>query len=453
MYHPSCAACGDQMQKEQAVEAKIWLRWALLHGSTRAAMRAVGWRGEPLARLVLGRAEGDGRYRLLERLRGQGALVKKPFVWASCDYGLCRAVLRDNRFAVADAEVVTIPPLLSALFRKTDPGVPNPVEPPAMVAMNPPEHTHYRRLVAQSFTPRAIDKLNDRVVELAAELLDSFEDGQSVDLIRSFAAQLPVTVIAEMLGMSAESRQGMLDWGDAGAPLVGLGVTWSEYRRGIAGLREADRDFRAHFDQIRRGACRDDTPFTRLAADGHLSYREFAANAALLVGAGFETTVNLIAHGIVLLLQHPDQLALLRDVPSLWPGAVEEILRFESPVQMTARVAREEVDIAGERVRPGHVVVLLIGGANRDPQVFPDPDRFDVTRRNAREHLAFGSGVHACVGGALARTEGAVALRMLFERFPGLQLNAPPEPTKMNNLHGYKRLQVDLGSAAMEPSR
>ncbi|ADG98121.1 cytochrome P450 [Segniliparus rotundus DSM 44985] len=435
------------------MEAKIWIRWACLHGSTRAAMRVIGWRGEPLARLVLGRGEGEERYRLLGRLRDQGVLVRKPFVWASGDHGVCRAVLRDNRFAAADAEVVTIPPLLSALFRKTDPQVPNPVEPPAMVAMNPPEHTHYRRLVAQSFTPRAIDKLNDRVVELVTELLDNFEDGQSVDLVRSFAAQLPVTVIAEMLGMSAESREGMLDWGDAGAPLVGLGVTWPQYRRGIAGLREADRDFRAHFDRIRRGACRDDTPFTRLAADGQLSYREFAANAALLVGAGFETTVNLIAHGIVLLLQHPDQLALLRDDPSAWPGAVEEILRFESPVQMTARVAREEVDIAGRRLRPGHVVVLLLGGANRDPSVFPDPDRFDVTRRNAREHLAFGSGVHACVGGALARAEGAVALRMLFERFPGLRLIAPPEPTKMNNLHGYKRLRADLGAAAMEPSR
>jgi cytochrome P450 len=189
-----------------------------------------------------------------------------------------------------------------------------------------------------------------------------------------------------------------------------------------------------------------DNPFSRLAADGTLTDRELTANATLLVGAGFETTVNLIGNGIVLLLQHPDQLARLRDDPDLWPAAVEEILRLDSPVQMTARTAGCDVEIAGHHIAAGDMVGLLLGGANRDPHVFADPSSFDITRPNAREHLAFASGVHACLGAALARIEGATALRALFETFPGLRLNAPPQRRGLVNLHGFSRLQAQLGS-------
>ncbi len=187
-----------------------------------------------------------------------------------------------------------------------------------------------------------------------------------------------------------------------------------------------------------------DHPFGRVAAGGELTHREFAANAALLVGAGFETTVNLIGNGIVLLLEHPQQLALLREDPGLWPAAVEEILRFESPVQMLVRTARRDVEIAGEHIPAGAMFMLLLGGANRDPAVFADPGRFDITRPNARDHLAFGSGIHGCLGAALARIEGAIALRTLFERFPSLSLRETPEPLELITLHGFKRLTAEL---------
>jgi cytochrome P450 len=315
-----------------------------------------------------------------------------------------------------------------------------------MVVTNPPDHTRYRQLVAQSFTPRAIDTLGTRVAEVTAELLDRIAATPHPDLIADFAAQLPVAIIAEILDLPADTHPGMLEWGHNGAPLLDVGIGWKTYRRAIDSLRGANDELRERFHHVRAGVA-GDNPFSRLAADGSLTDRELTANAALLVGAGFETTVNLIGNGIVLLLQNPEQLALLRDDPDLWPAAVEEILRIDSPVQMTARTAGCDVEIAGHQIAAGDMVALLLGGANRDPQVFTDPSRFDITRANAREHLAFASGVHACLGASLARIEGVTALRALFETFPDLGLTAPPQRRGLINLHGFIRLPAQLGSS------
>jgi cytochrome P450 len=237
----------------------------------------------------------------------------------------------------------------------------------------------------------------------------------------------------------------MLEWGHSGAPLLDVGIGWKTYRRAIEGLRGADQELREHFRQVRAGEP-GDNPFSRLAADGTLSDRELTANASLLIGAGFETTVNLIGNGIVALLQHPEQLARLRDDPDLWPAAVEEILRLDSPVQMTARTAGCDVEIAGNHIAAGDMVALFLGSANHDPHVFNDPNDFDITRTNARNHLAFASGVHACLGAALARIEAATALRALFETFPDLRLTAPSQRRGLANLRGFVRLQAQLGS-------
>jgi cytochrome P450 len=224
-----------------------------------------------------------------------------------------------------------------------------------------------------------------------------------------------------------------------------IGIDWKTYRSAIDGMRGVDDYLREHFRQLRAGT-RGDNPFSRLASDGTLTDRQLIANAALIIGAGFETTVNLIGNGIVALLQHPEQVARLRDEPHLWPAAVEEIMRLHSPVQMTARTPACDVEIAGQRVAAGDTVALLLAGANRDPKVFTSPGSFDITRDNARDHLAFGSGVHACLGAALARIEGAIALRELFESFPDLRLTAPPQPRGLVNLHGFTRLPAILGS-------
>ncbi|MGB6208136.1 cytochrome P450 [Mycobacterium sp.] len=423
----------------------LWARWMALHGVPRAFLSAQARRGDPLGRLLMSHGRGGDPYPLLEEIRAQGPLVRKPFVWASVDHGVCRAILRNNRFGVTDPTAIKLPRPLRPFIARTDPGVANPVEPPAMVVMDPPDHTRYRQLVAQSFTPRAIDRLGTRVTEVTQELIEHLAGTPDPDLIADFAAQLPVTIIADILDLPADTRPHLLDWGHGGAPLLDIGIPWTTYRRAIDGLRDADQANLDHFHQARTGEPRENA-FSRLAADGTLTDREFTANAVLLIGAGFETTVNLIGNGIVVLLQNPAQLAKLREDPDLWPAAVEEILRIDSPVQMTARTAGSDVEIAGRHIAGGDIVALLLAGANRDPQVFADPTKFDITRTNARDHLAFASGVHACLGAALARIEGATALRMLFEAFPDLRLTTVPPRRGLVNLRGFTRLPAQLGS-------
>jgi cytochrome P450 len=417
-----------------------------MHGVARAFMKVQALRADPLARLIAGHGRPTDPYPLMDEIRARGPLVRTPFTWVSVDHGVCREVMRDKRFGVTAPSAMDLPrPLRTLITRTDDKGVANPVEPPAMVVVDPPEHTRYRQLVAQSFTPRAIDRLSARVVEVTDQLIDRLAATPPPDLIADFASQLPVAIIGEILDLPPDTHPWMLEWGHNGAPLLDIGIGWRTYRRAINSLRGADHELRARFHQLRSSET-DDHPFSRLAAHGTLTDHEFTANAALLIGAGFETTVNLIGNGINLLLQHPDQLALLRDDPELWPSAVEEILRIDSPVQMTARTAHCDLDLAGHRIAAGEMVALLLSGANRDPHVFTDPDKFDITRPNARDHLAFASGIHACLGAALARIEGATALRALFEAFPDLALTAPPQPRGLVNLRGFSRMPARLGA-------
>lgn len=423
----------------------LWSRWLALNGVPRAFLAAQARRGDPMAKMLANHGRGADPYPLLEQIRAAGPLLRTRFTWVTVDHGLCREVLRDRRFGVTDPTQMELPAPLRALIARTDPGVANPVEPPAMVVVDPPHHTRYRQSVSQSFTPRAIDRLGDRVVEVTTELIAGLGDRPQPDLITDFATRLPVEIIAEILDLPAESHADLLDWGHNGAPLLDIGIPWRTYRDAIDSLAGAERTLRERFDQVRAGGV-SDSAFTRLAADHTLTAREFTANAALLIGAGFETTVNLIGNGIVALLRHPDQLDRLRDDPELWPNAIEEILRIDSPVQMTARTASCDAEIGGQRIAKGDMVALFLGGANRDPAVFADPDRFDVARANAREHLAFASGIHACLGAALARIEGVTALRSLFQAFPDLQLTAPPQRRGLVNLRGYITLPARLGS-------
>jgi cytochrome P450 len=177
-----------------------------------------------------------------------------------------------------------------------------------------------------------------------------------------------------------------------------------------------------------------------------LSDEELRVNTLLLLGAGFETTVNLIGNAVALLLEHRDQLDRLIADPTGWPNAVDEVLRYESPVQVTVRVADADTTVAGQDVPAGRAVILMLGAANRDPKVFADPDRFDVTREEARQHLAFSAGIHYCLGAQLARLEATVALQTLFERFPDLSLAGAPVRRATRVLHGFERLPVAAGA-------
>jgi len=424
----------------------LWGRWAVLHGLPRAFLAVQARRGEPMARLLVGPLRGGEPEPLIEQLRAGGSLTRTPFVWVTADHGLSRTILRDDRFGVSNPANMKLSKPISRLLRHTDPQLPNPAEPPSMLMVDPPDHTRYRRAVVRAFTPRAIDKLRNRVVEITDALLDRVAASPHPDLVAEFAGPLPARIIAEILGIPEEMRAPMLDRGDLGAPLLDIGVSWKTFRDAMWSLRDSDRDFDDHIQRLRDDP--GDDIFSHVIHDGDLDRRELGVTALLLIGAGFETTINLIGNAIVLLLRHPEQLAMLREDPELWPGAVEEVLRFDSPVQMTSRNAHCDVELAGQRIAAGEMVALLLGGANYDPGVFDEPHRFDVTRVNAKEHLSFSSGAHACLGANLARMEATIALRALFERFPDLRLAGVPTRRGLATLRGFQRIPVTTGTAA-----
>ncbi|WP_067534778.1 cytochrome P450 [Nocardia crassostreae] len=427
------------------MKPRYWFRWGLEHGAVRALLRWQARRGDSFA-LLMGSADGiRDPYPHLEALCARGRLVPTPFTWVTTDYELCRAILRDNRFGAFTMDRLPAPATLLEVARSaTLPA--SPVEPPAMLMIDPPEHTRLRKSVSAAFTPRAIGRLRDRVVSVTAELLDALPDNGSADLVPDFAAQVPIATISRMLGFPEQDREIFLGWGEQVTPLLDFGVSWRTWRGAAAAIAAADTYLDRHIAELRRTPGED--ILSSLVTAGDLDDGELKATSTLLMGAGFKTTVNLIGNGVVQLLSHPEQLALLRAEPELWPQAVEEILRFDPPVQSTARVALCDVELDGVTLRAGSAVALTLAGANRDPKMFEEPNRFDITRPNAREHLAFSSGIHSCLGASLARMEGAHALRSLFERFPGLELSGTPQRRPLHNLHGYARMPVRLGHRA-----
>jgi cytochrome P450 len=315
-----------------------------------------------------------------------------------------------------------------------------------MLVTDPPAQTRYRKLVSQVFTAKAIAGLTGRIEGIAATLLDDLGGLETTDLLETYANLLPVTVISEILAVPAEMRANALAWGDAAAQLLDVGMDWATFREADAAVRDINTWLRGHFVRLRDSPGPDLLSQLVAAVDDgrHLDADELMATALLLFGAGFETTVNLIANGTVLLLEHPAERAALRDGSAPWSNAVEEILRYESPVQTTVRLAAEDVEVAGVSLPARSVVAVLLAGANRDPKVFSDPNHFDVRRPNARDHVAFSSGGHFCLGAHLARAEGEIGLRMLFERYPDLALAGVPVRRKTRTLRGWSSVPVAL---------
>jgi len=247
-------------------------------------------------------------------------------------------------------------------------------------------------------------------------------------------------------------RRRVLEFGELAAPSLDFGLPWQQYRsvqEGIAGFNLWLAD---HLQQLRR--IPGDNLMSQLiqtaensSAETYLNESELLAVAGLVLAAGFETTVNLLGNGIRILLDAPEHLHTLHQRPELWPNAVEEILRLESPVQLTARVALNDVELAGSRIKRGELVVVYLAAANRDPEVFPDPHHFDIERPNAGKHLAFSSGRHFCLGAALARAEGEVGLRTFFERFPEARAAGTGSRRDTRVLRGWSSLPVMLGPA------
>jgi cytochrome P450 len=310
----------------------------------------------------------------------------------------------------------------------------------------PPDHTRYRKLVSRVFSVRAVEKLRDRTQQIATDLLDRIDPDGPVDLVATYCSLLPVTVIAEILGVPEGDREKVLRFGAAAAPSLDLGLSWRQFRHVESALREFDEWLTRHLASIRRNPG-DDLLSQLVAAqeDGvGLTDAELKSTAGLVLAAGFETTVNLLGNGIALLAAAPDQRRLLQERPDLWPNAVDEVLRVDPPVLLTGRMTLADTEVVDVPMRRGSVMVGLLAGANRDPQVFSQPERFDVSRENARDHVSFSAGRHYCLGAALARMEGEVGLRTLFQRYADLRAEPGAVRRGTRILRGYEHLPVTL---------
>lgn len=438
-------------------DARQVLRWGLRHGVMRGFLLRRARTGDVGARLMLDPALREDPYPSYERLRAQGRVVDTGLAPTSVDHAVCTAVLRSPDFGSGARSPSNLPAPLRLATSLAAGGPLDAAEPPSMLAADPPAHTRYRKLVTRAFSARRIAELRGRVTEVAEELLDGMAAkaaaGGPVDLVADYASLLPATIIAEMLGAPVAMRREFLRWGAGAAQSLDPGLTLRDYRRAQRDQAALQDWMAGHLDRIRRSPG-DDLLSALVAVHDEggvdqrrgLSDDELLSIASLVLAAGFETTVNLLGNGAALLMDHPDQLAALREGRASWATATDEVLRFDSPVQRTGRMALRDTEVAGERFARGQLVVLILAGANRDPAVFADPQRFDVMRTDADRHVAFSQGIHYCLGAGLARAEGEIGLRALFTRFPDLALAGPPRRRETRLLRGYDAMPVTLGA-------
>ena len=324
--------------------------------------------------------------------------------------------------------------------RSTLPQIPYPT----ILFLDPPDHTRLRALVNKAFTPKAVADLEPRIRRMTRTLLDAAADPSGFDLMETLANPLPVMVIADMLGVPVEDRAQFREWSNRRARILEPTVSRREFR--IA--EEASKSLDEYFLSIikaRRIVPRDDIISALIQveeAGDRLTEGEMLGLLRLLLVAGNETTTNLIGNGMLALLRHPEQLRALREDPGRIPAAVEELLRFDSPVQASLRLVLEDCEVNGIPLRRDDNVLLLNGAANHDPAVFDHPERLDIGRRE-NNHVAFGRGIHFCLGAPLARLEGRIAIEVLLERYPSLRLMSD-RPAFRNSivLRGLKALPV-----------
>ncbi|HEU4881372.1 MAG TPA: cytochrome P450 [Longimicrobium sp.] len=385
-------------------------------------------------------------YLVYARLRQEGPVTRTTLgwrrpVWVIARYGDVSDLLRDGRFAKDPLNA------RDPGRRSPAPWVPGFLRPLTrnMLDLDAPDHTRLRALVQKAFTPRLVDALRPRVQAIVDDLLTEAARNGRAELIRDLALPLPLTVIAELLGVPAPDQPRFHQWSErilSGSPGIGALLL-------LPAVRSLLRYLRGLFAE-RRATPREDLITALVQAEeagDRLSEDELLGMVFLLLAAGHETTVNLIGSGVLTLLQHPEQRDRLRQDPSLIKSAVEELVRFTSPVEVaTERYAREDVMIGGVSIRRGEMVLGLIGSANRDGSQFTDPDTLDLTR-DPNRHLGFGLGAHYCLGAPLARLETHVALSSLLERAPNLRLAVPPDALRWRKhvfLRGVRELPVLL---------
>lgn len=346
----------------------------------------------------------------------------------------CERILRDPTMSSDPATRRVQPP-----FLELGEGMERPR---ALLFMDPPDHTRLRKLVSKAFTPRTVERLRPHVAELVHGMLDA-ADPSGFDLIETVGFPLPVTVICELLGVPAEDQHLFGPWSSDASRMLDADLDPETIQRGMLAFMSLVNYLNGVFEE-RRAAPRDDLLSALVAAEeegDRLSEEELRTTVVLLFVAGHETTTNLIGNGTVALLRQRDQWERLVADPSLAPGAVEEVLRFDGPVHVTARTATVPSQVGDVLVEPGQGLVTLLAAANRDPARFPDPDQLDITRPD-NQHLTFSHGIHYCMGAALARLEGQETFKALTQRFPTLELTEEPVHREHFVLRGYNAVHV-----------
>lgn len=402
-----------------------------------AVLRLYQWRGDPVASLMRPETKANP-YPLYTGVRERG-LIRSPLgAWITARHSTAESILRDRRFSSSPLHKKGYRP---PAYPDGDPRAELPGT--DLLTMDPPDHTRIRRLVSVAFTPRAVAALEPWIRDTACQLLARAGDPAGFDLIDALAFPLPITVICHLLGVPAEDQAKFRTWGHAVAATLDPVAHGTESQ-----TRAAELALTAYMRDLvnTRRAEPDVSILSALIAaeeeGDRLSDGELIAAALLLLVAGFETTVNLIGNGAVALLEAPGQWERLREEPELIPGAVEELLRYDSPVQITSRHAAEDIEVDGTLIPMGASVLVAVGGANRDPGVFGQPDRLMLDRPNASQHLSFSVGMHHCLGAALARLEGRIAFEELTSRYPRLELSGTPVRRPLLVLRGYEAVPV-----------
>lgn len=374
------------------------------------------------------------------RLREDGPIVWNASLdgWVLTRYADVVDVLKDARFSAER---------LSPFLQAQSPTLQRRLEPTAralsrwMLLLDPPDHTRVRGQMNRAFTPRAVEAFRPRVRALVRNLIDRFAASAGFDAISDLAYPLPAIVIAELIGVPPERRDEFKAWSDDIAAFVGTFNTSALIvERAQESVQAMEAYFRGLIAERRRAPRRDLLSVLLAAADqgDALTEAELFANCGFLLFAGHETTTNLIGNGLLALLQNPAELERLRRDPTLVASAVEEFLRFDGPVDRISRIATQEFELHGQRIKEGDRIICLTSAANRDPSQFPDPDRLDVGRAENR-HLAFGLGSHFCIGAPLARVEAQEAFSELVERFPLLELE--PQELRWQDTVGFRGLR------------
>lgn len=382
-------------------------------------------------------------YPTFERFRNEAPVFwsDKGKYWIVSKYADIQSILRDLHYEKGLQNTNAINPIVKML-----PPIKEAIKSRStwMLNQNPPDHTRLRSLVNRAFTPTMVNSMREHIQDIANRLLDDVEKKGEMDIVQDFAFPLPVTVIAEMLGVPAQDRDIIKGYSTRLTNGLEPGFDIGRITRANKAVQEFE-DYLRPLVEARRKKGENDliSALVRAEEEGQkLSMDELLGNCVLMLVAGHETTVNLIGNAVLALLNNPDQMELLKSKPDLIVTAVNEFLRYESPVQSVRRMAAQELELHGHKIKEGDMLLLLLGAANRDPDHYANADKLDITRADNR-HLAFGTGIHHCLGSSLAEVEGQIAVGTLLRRFPNLKMKSTNVEFKSPfTLRGPKELRV-----------